>query len=224
MKKILAWLLCTGLMLSLLSACGGDTATSSAASSPEEAAVSESAPAPTEAAAPQEATLDSAEPEDSAPINQEPAQQDESTTLNFFPVDGESISWWFSYVDDITPDDSQFFQQMQERTGVTIEWQCPNRQTATENFNLMIASGDWTDMVTGLGGMYTTGLNGALEEGIIQDLTEVIQESMPAYQNVLASNKEYTVDTKLDDGRIAAIYGLQAEGYPASGHGLAPDL
>ena len=216
MKKILAWLLCTGLMLSLLSACGGDTATSSAASSPEEAAVSESAPAPTEAAAPQEATLDSAEPEDSAPINQEPAQQDESTTLNFFPVDGESISWWFSYVDDITPDDSQFFQQMQERTGVTIEWQCPNRQTATENFNLMIASGDWTDMVTGLGGMYTTGLNGALEEGIIQDLTEVIQESMPAYQNVLASNKEYTVDTKLDDGRIAAIYGLQAEGYPAS--------
>lgn len=216
MKKILAWLLCTGLMLSLLSACGGDTATSSAASSPEETAVSESAPAPTEAAAPQEATLDSAEPEDSAPINQEPAQQDESTTLNFFPVDGESISWWFSYVDDITPDDSQFFQQMQERTGVTIEWQCPNRQTATENFNLMIASGDWTDMVTGLGGMYTTGLNGALEEGIIQDLTEVIQESMPAYQNVLASNKEYTVDTKLDDGRIAAIYGLQAEGYPAS--------
>ena len=67
MKKILAWLLCTGLMLSLLSACGGDTATSSAASSPEEAAVSESAPAPTEAAAPQEATLDSAEPEMKAP-------------------------------------------------------------------------------------------------------------------------------------------------------------
>ncbi len=216
MKKILAWLLCTGLMLSLLSACGGDTVTSSAVSSPAEAAVSESAPAPTEAAAPQEAIPDSAEPEDSAPIDQEPAQQDESTTLNFFPVDGESISWWFSYVDDITPDDSQFFQQMQERTGVTIEWQCPNRQTAAENFNLMIASGDWTDMVTGLGGMYTTGLNGALEEGIIQDLTEVIQESMPAYQNVLASNKEYTVDTKLDDGRIAAIYGLQAEGYPAS--------
>ena len=91
MKKILAWLLCTGLMLSLLSACGGDTVTSSAASSPVEAAVSESTPAPTEAAAPQEAAPDSAEPEDSAPIDQEPALQDESTTLNFFPVDGESI-------------------------------------------------------------------------------------------------------------------------------------
>ena len=214
MKKILAWLLCTGLMLSLLSACGGDTVTSSAASSTTKAAVSESVPV--EAATPQEATPDSAEPEDSAPIDQASVQQDENSTLNYFPVDGESISWWFSYVDDITPDDSQFFQQMQERTGVTVEWQCPNKQTAAENFNLMIASGDWTDMVTGLGGMYTTGLNGALEEGIIQDLTEIIQESMPAYQNVLASNKEYTIDTKLDDGRIAAIYGLQAEGYPAS--------
>ena len=216
MKKILAWLLCTGLMLSLLSACGGETATSSAASASTDSAVSEAAPNPTEAATPQEAAPDSAEPEDSAPIDQEPVLQDESTTMNFFPVDGESISWWFSYVDDITPDDSQFFQQMQERTGVTVEWQCPNKQTAAENFNLMIASGDWTDMVTGLGGMYTTGLNGALEEGIIQDLTDVVRENMPAYQNVLASNEEYTVDTKLDDGRIAAIYGLQAEGYPAS--------
>ena len=216
MKKILAWLLCTGLMLSLLSACGGETATSSAASASTDLAVSEAAPAPTEAATPQETAPDSAEPEDSAPIDQEPVLQDESTTMNFFPVDGESISWWFSYVDDITPDDSQFFQQMQERTGVTVEWQCPNKQTAAENFNLMIASGDWTDMVTGLGGMYTTGLNGALEEGIIQDLTDVVHENMPAYQNVLASNEEYTVDTKLDDGRIAAIYGLQAEGYPAS--------
>ena len=216
MKKILAWLLCTGLMLSLLSACGGETATTSAASASTETAVSEAAPDPTEAPAQQEAAPDSAEPEDSAPIDQEPVLQDESSTMNFFPVDGESISWWFSYVDDITPDDSQFFQQMQERTGVTVEWQCPNKQTAAENFNLMIASGDWTDMVTGLGGMYTTGLNGALEEGIIQDLTDVVRESMPAYQNVLASNEEYTVDTKLDDGRIAAIYGLQAEGYPAS--------
>ena len=216
MKKILAWLLCTGLMLSLLSACGGETATSSAASASTDSAVSEAAPNPTEAATPQEAAPDSAEPEDSAPIDQEPVLQDESTTMNFFPVDGESISWWFSYVDDITPDDSQFFQQMQERTGITVEWQCPNKQTAAENFNLMIASGDWTDMVTGLGGMYTTGLNGALEEGIIQDLTDVVRENMPAYQNVLASNEEYTVDTKLDDGRIAAIYGLQAEGYPAS--------
>ncbi len=216
MKKILAWLLCTGLMLSLLSACGGETTTSSATSASTETAVSEAAPDPTETPAPQEAAPDSAEPEDSAPIDQEPVLQDESTTMNFFPVDGESISWWFSYVDDITPDDSQFFQQMQERTGVTVEWQCPNKQTAAENFNLMIASGDWTDMVTGLGGMYTTGLNGALEEGIIQDLTDVVRENMPAYQNILASNEEYTVDTKLDDGRIAAIYGLQAEGYPAS--------
>ena len=217
MKKVLAYLLCTCLMLSLLSACGS-SATSSASSAGEKPAES-AASAPTSAAEPeatQEPMPDSSEPESSVLSVLEPEEKDESTTLNYFPVDDASISWWFSYVDDITPDDSQFFQQMQERTGVKVAWQCPNKQTAAENFNLMIASGDWTDMVTGLGGMYTTGLNGALEEGIIQDLTDVIGENMPAYQNVLASNKEYTVDTKLDDGRIAAIYGLQAEGYPAS--------
>ena len=217
MKKVLAYLLCTCLMLSLLSACGSSAASS--ASSAGEKPAESAASAPTSAAEPeatQEPMPDSSEPEGSVLSVLEPEEKDESTTLNYFPVDDTSISWWFSYVDDITPDDSQFFQQMQERTGVKVAWQCPNKQTAAENFNLMIASGDWTDMVTGLGGMYTTGLNGALEEGIIQDLTEVVQENMPAYQNVLASNEEYTVDTKLDDGRIAAIYGLQAEGYPAS--------
>lgn len=215
MKKFLAWLLCTGMLMTFLAGCGGgndSTAPVQSAPTPEEASTQTEAPA--QSADQPEASA--AEPTEASAAETEIPQADESTTLNYFPVDGETISWWFSYVDDITPDDSQFFQQMQERTGVTVAWQCPNRQTAGENFNLMIASGDWTDMVTGLGGMYTTGLNGALEEGIIQDLTEVIQENMPAYQNVLASSREYTMDTMLDDGRIAAIYGLQAEGYPAS--------
>lgn len=217
MKKSLACLLSTCLILSILSACGGSPASSASSAEQDPAESSVSAPISAPESEPSQASLpDSSAPESSTLSILEPEKQDESTTLNYFPVNDASISWWFSYVDDITPDDSQFFQQMQERTGVTVAWQCPNKQTAAENFNLMIASGDWTDMVTGLGGMYTTGLNGALEEGIIQDLTDIVKESMPAYQNVLASSQEYTVDTKLDDGRIAAIYGLQAEGYPAS--------
>ena len=211
-KKLLAWLLCTGMLMSLLAGCGGGTSTDQSTSAPGEPSATAEAAAPSQEAAQPEASA----AEEASEAETETAQADESTTLDYFPVEDGTISWWFSYVDDITPDESLFFQEMQNRTGVTVAWQCPNRQTATENFNLMIASGDWTDMVTGLGGMYTTGLNGALEEGIIQDLTEVIQESMPAYQNVLASSREYTMDTKLDDGRIAAIYGLQAEGYPAS--------
>ena len=165
MKKSLACLLSTCLILSILSACGGSPASSASSAEQDPAVSSVSAPISAPEPEPSQASLpDSSEPESSTLSILEPEKQDESTTLNYFPVNDVSISWWFSYVDDITPDDSQFFQQMQERTGVTIAWQCPNKQTAAENFNLMIASGDWTDMVTGLGGMYTTGLNGALEE------------------------------------------------------------
>lgn len=215
MKRLFALLLSTCLVLALLAGCGGPAA-SSAASQPEPAAsVQEPSDAP-EAPAPEPPAEAEASTPESAPDTEAPAP-DVNDTLEFFPVDGDSsFSWFFTYMDGITPDDSSFFREMESRTGVKVDWTCPTKTAASENFNLMIASGDWTDLITGFGGYYTTGINGGLTDGIILELTDVIADYMPAYATVVASNSEYTVDTKLDDGSIGAIYGLQAEGYPAS--------
>ena len=222
MRKWTAILLSVCMLLALLVGCG-----STGSSEPSAVAPSESEVASVQEKPAEDETPEAAESEAEAPAEEsaaEPETEPEETleadpaeTLAFFPVeDGGSFTWFFNYVDGLTPDESTFFQEMERRTGVTVEWTCPPRQTAGENFNLMIASGDWTDLITGFGSNYTTGLGGGLTDGIILELNDVIADYMPAYATALVSNPDYTVDTKLDDGTIAAIYGLQKEGYPAS--------
>lgn len=210
MKRLLALLLSLCLLLALFAGCGSTTSVQeeSASGTSEEAAA---------ASAVESVVEEPSEVSEVASEIPEKTVLDVNETLEFFPVDDAcSFSWFFSYVDGITPDDSTFFREMEARTGVHVEWDCPTKTAASENFNLMIASGDWRDLITGFGGSYTTGINGGLTDGIIMELNDVIADYMPAYATILASNEEYTIDTKLDDGTIAAIYGLQAEGYPAT--------
>ena len=231
MKKWFALLLGVCMLLAMISGCGSASLSAAPAetSSGSEVSAVQEEPVEDEDAqetGEQDADASAEEPAEASDEASEDGSAEEpetvsapapEETLTFFPVeDGGSFSWFFNYVDGLTPDESTFFQEMERRTGITVDWTCPPRQTAGENFNLMIASGDWTDLITGFGSNYTTGLSGGINDGIILELNDVIADYMPAYAGVLASNSEYTVDTKLDDGTIAAIYGLQKEGYPAS--------
>ena len=78
----------------------------------------------------------------------------EPTEVQLPLADGESLSYFISLdanasivVTDYN--DNEFFQALEERTGVHIEWQMSSAADTLTNFNLMIASNQLPDMFYG---------------------------------------------------------------------------
>ncbi|MBR2476785.1 MAG: extracellular solute-binding protein [Clostridia bacterium] len=109
--------------------------------------------------------------------------------------------------------------KIQENLGITVEFVHPSSAAWEESFNIMIASGDYTDIIHwNWGSKYNGGYEGALNDGVIVDLTDKM-DKLPTYSKVLAENPDVdrsirTVDGKLlyfasvkEDTSVNACYG-----------------
>lgn len=128
---------------------------------------------------------------------------DEPTTLQF---------WWplfSSYLQyDLTSqDDYLMFAQMKERTGVDVELIIPS--SASEQFGLMMASGDIPDFVYGFYSYYSGGLDHAVEEDVVANLKDY-ESIMPNLFTVLRSNETFWKGANTDSGYIALVPHIQS--------------
>ena len=212
-RKFFAWTLIVCMLLTMLSACGkpDDTApeTASAASAVQEAP---EPPAPAEEPAAQtsaEETASQAEPvlEDTFaegagvwPI----AEGDKTITI----FDG-----WFPFFSAFfeSYDDTMFFQEMEKRTGVKTEFTLVNAEMAAEQFNLMVATGDYCDLMHDVDTNYVGGLDTAYEEGVIIAIDDLIDTWMPNYKTELLSDEVFLQDLTSNEGNLYQISILHPE-------------
>lgn len=214
MKKLIAAILTIAMLLALLTGCGGETAESAAVSSAgveaTEEVVSEPAPeAPEvqEASVPEEATESVAAEE---PVVEEP--------VSIFPLEEPAtLTAWAMWIPGIeqfieSPMDSQVFSEMAELTNVTVEMTLASSpESAMTEINLLLASGDYPDLINNLGNYYTAGLDAAIEQEIIYNIVD-FEDLMPNYFGKL--NETGTYDQAFtDEGNIGAVYQI----------GTAPD-
>ena len=210
-KKLFAFLLAVVMVLSLFAGCGGDTASTAESTPAESAPVSEAAPveeAPAEEPA-QEAPVE--EPSAAEDVVEEPAYEKkynfpgyETARLDYIneytlPITEEEVTltWMRNGLNLMGPlgelglntlQDLEPIQELQKRTGVTIEYIELDFWTSQEKMNVAIASGDYAALISDL--QYTGGAAGALEDGIIVDLTEDLAEFSPNYQYMIDSNPD----------------------------------
>lgn len=95
-----------------------------------------------------------------------------------------------------------------ERTGVTIRYIENDMFAFSENYNLMIASGDYPDLLGADG--YAGGYTKALDDDVIIDLTDYVKNDMPAYCQRLDEAGVWQ-DVMNDEGRILAISSLNSQ-------------
>ena len=93
---------------------------------------------------------------------------------------GVWLAWSNNYTTD--PNELKAIKQIEANTNVHITWTTVAGQEASEKFGLMMASGDYPDIVCGLGSYYTGGLVKAHMDGVIEDMTDLIPKYMPTYQ------------------------------------------
>lgn len=227
-KKLMSLTLCAALGLSLLAGCGdqsssasGDSAAASAASAPQ-SAVQASAP---EAAAPADAgsAVEASEAEAApGPIHNITFPGSEKAELDYqnevsLPIseDGAELTMLTTAVNlmgDLANlginnyNDFEYMQKLEELTGVHVETTEVNFFTASEQYNVLLASGDYPDLIKNLGTYYSTGLSGALSDDIIMDLTDDLSAYAPNYDYLIHSNDAET-PYYLTDGKVLQFMG-----------------
>ena len=98
-----------------------------------------------------------------------------------------------------------------EKTGVNIDWREVSMFTASEEFNLVVVSGDYPDMLSSVTNYYAGGQSKAYEDEVIQDLSEYVAEYAPDYYAAIKADAELFRQTKSDDGKTLAVYAIYDE-------------
>lgn len=177
MKKVLALLLALMLMLALV-ACGGTAQPSATPSAPAEA--SPSAPAASASSA----------PEDSLTY---PIVTDGSVTLTWFmPIFSAMPSTKYEDVSE-----NYAFSQIIKHTGINLKIESPSPEMAGEKFNLMVTSGEYTDIATS---DYVGGGDKAIADEVFLRLNELMDKYAPDYMALLNADPNNLRDATTDEG------------------------
>ena len=210
MKKKLTAMLLAMAMLLALAACGGTTGSEAASSAAPAANSAEQTAAPSE----QPETPASAEvPADSQAeaISAEPEQAFDDTVITYPLSDGEHLSIWCAKPGGppIVRDswsELEIFQKAEEHLGVTMDWTEVDMFAMETQFNLMMAAGDYTDIISGVVQNYSTGVVGAYEDGVVMDIADLVYDNMPNYWNLVHADSEKEKYVTTEDGKELAIY------------------
>lgn len=197
LSRLATLLLAAVLLLGLLAGCGSKPA----------ATPGEDTPSPSTPSAP---TDDS-----TAPSTDDTAPADDGTTVseNWLPLVDELVTMtaWGSQANSYDPnlktEDTAFFRWAEAQTNVRTEWTMVSSATMSEQFNLMMVSGNYDDMIYMQARYYPNGLANAIDEEVIVDITDYVEGgTAPHYQALRMSDEKIRMDTMLDGGTIPGFY------------------
>ena len=118
---------------------------------------------------------------------------------------GGKITWWSRLWPHISQTaqnfgEIPFYQELQKRCGVELEFIHPAVGQETEKFNVMCASGEYPDLIEADFTTYKGGPAKAVEDGVIIYLDEYIDKYAPNYKKYLDEHPDVARQVKTDDG------------------------
>ena len=122
------------------------------------------------------------------------------------------FSYWVNMPNEIvsvykTMAEMTMYKELEKISGKKINFQHPPTGQGAEQFNLMIVSREFTDMIESGWTDYPGGPDKAIADGIILDLTDLIKDHAPNYYKALMSNPDYKKQASTDSGKL---YGFSA--------------
>lgn len=213
-KGLVSCLLTIGMLLSLLAGCGEAPAPESSSSdsvSPTEAPVS----APQQTPEP----MSDAEPSDSLPESSQETDAFVPSAPLSYPLADGSVTFTILHPEPqlgpmsgsmpmTTYGDFETIAAGTEYIGVTPEWQSLSQMTADTQFNLIIAAGDYPDVISGVEKYYVGGFVKAYEDDVIIPLDDYIADCMPEYWNLIHEDEKLRKAVTTDDDSYMAWYSI----------------
>lgn len=225
MKKLVSLFLILTLLLGLMVGCGGTDAASDAGSTAAAPASEESAP--DEAPAQEEADEPVSTVEEPASEEAEAAPTGMTIEENeaMFPLD-ENISYTIYYpfapplimMGYEDPAELVFFKNLEEMTNVTLDFTTVSVEVLSDQFNLVVAGGDYPDIFSQCMDQYTGGGGAAIEDGVIIDLAPYIDEYAPHYRTMMEEDPEFKKFNFTDDGKMFQFMSYYKDSYVNQGY------
>lgn len=119
---------------------------------------------------------------------------DEVTTPDTYPIEtDETLTYYVTMDSTLTNvaasmNETEFAKALIEKTGINVEFQHPTIGQETESFNLMIASGEYPDIIEYYWPMYSGGAAKALDTKVILPLNDVISKVSPNLTKIFEEN------------------------------------
>ncbi len=212
-KRGISLLLVLTLLAAILTACGtGTTSAASEAPAASETKASEPAPEAPEQETAASATEPASEMESAAPETPEP--QLEEVALPLFDETRTYTMWTMlpffmnGLVSDMATDINNM-KLLQENCNVKLEVTAVGDSVVSEQFNLMVSSGDYTDIISDGVSHYSKGYDAAITDDIIIDLYDLAKEYAPNYLYYLDTDPALRAALITDNGclpTVATIY------------------
>lgn len=95
------------------------------------------------------------------------------------------------------------FQEIEKRTNTNVNWQEPSAGDTSQQFNIMLASGSYPDMIYWVTDSYPGGLSKLIQDEVAVKLNDLIDSHAPNFKALLDGNPELKKQIMLDDGTIA---------------------
>lgn len=207
MKKIVCLFLTLAMILTMMAGCSTGDAVSSAPA--PGSAVEETAPAQPEKPAPSDTITepDSAEPTAST-VETEPVSvtypiTEEPLTLSIFWQFHNFLSM-FNVTQDVI-EDIPTFKLAEEKTGVKLDFRLVGEENFGNSLQLLWASGDYCDLITNAEREYSTGVDSAVEDGVLLDLVPYLDEHAPDYNRILDNHPDFRTELTSSEGHIVSF-------------------
>lgn len=208
MKKSVSLIMALVLMVSMLAGCSSNT------EQPEQTQKdSEQQSTPVEPAADGENSETPSEPQE---------QEADGPAMNTYPLsDGSfTVSVWqgfnpqtTDYISDLN--ENSVYIKLEEITGVHVDFTLVHPASQSERFNIMAASGEYTDILNDAGRSYSGGYAKALADEVVINFADLIRKEAPNYYNLLNSDEALMRDVTMDGGEIVSFANVFTQAVPA---------
>ncbi len=148
-------------------------------------------------------------PESTEPVSPEAQVNEYGDYIIDLPLSEETVTYTYfyqtapfiaPYIDDYN--ELNYYKGLEEATNVRFEFDVYT-MNASDAFNVMVASGEYKDVIIGLSGLYNGGAVKAIEDEIVIDLSAAIDEYCPNYKKLITSDPDLYKDVCTDEGIIA---------------------
>lgn len=204
MKRLIPLLLTLAMLFSLFVGCGG-TATSNAENPTTEESAAAVASTPEEPApepdAPEEVSLSEVEAIPEAKFDIYGPFSEEEIVLSYWKL-------WPPFLEGYDPMDASLFSTLYAATNVRVDVSTIGTDAASEQFNLMVASGDYLDIIENGVSNYSGGGVKGIEDEVFVNLRPYMETYAPDYWAVLQTDEVAQKNLIYADGSIASMCSL----------------
>lgn len=223
-------------MIFMLAACGGNAASSAAVSSAEASPAAEETAAPAASEAPDANPQVSALEDSAVDVPEEEMETSDTDIIRTYteaeslPLVEETVTltaWDYvvppvmAVIEDYGKD-GQVYAELQERTGVNLEFRTANLLTASDEVALAVAADEMWDIMFNFGMFYNGNLDDLIEGDIIINYADY-EDVMPNYFDILNNNPSIARDVYTEGGAVPKAENIQDTLIPSSGPSIRQD-